>query len=90
MSVLYTFDNVIVHCTEKVLCCTLKRRFWVKERMGQQKVVGVTHRVLCTCMAAVRLGCKSNMVGTGRANSRPGCVSRLKKCHSHPLHCKNV
>ena len=48
-----------MHCTEKVLCCTLKCRFWVKERVGQQKVVGVTHRMLCTCMAAVRLGLKA-------------------------------
>ena len=36
-------------------------------------------------MAAVRLGCKSNMVGTGLANSRPGFVSRLRKCYSHLL-----
>ena len=36
-------------------------------------------------MAAVRLNCKSNMVGTGWANSCPGCVNRLKKCHFHPL-----
>ena len=36
-------------------------------------------------MTAVRLSCKSNMVGTGWANSRPGCMSRLIKCHSHPL-----
>ena len=44
----YTFDNVIVHCTEKVLCCTPECRFWVTERVGQQKVVGATNRVLCT------------------------------------------
>ena len=31
-------------------------------------------------MAAARLGCKMTMVGTGWANSRPGCMS---KCYSH-------
>ena len=35
-------------------------------------------------MAAARLGCKRNMVGTGWANSRPGCMSKLRKCYSHP------
>ena len=36
-------------------------------------------------MAAVRLDCKSNMVGTGLANSRPGCMSRRRKRYSHLL-----
>ena len=36
-------------------------------------------------MAAARLGCKSNMVGTGLANSCPGCMSRLRKCYSYRL-----
>ena len=39
---------------------------------------GVVH------MAAARLGCKRTMVGTRWANSRPGCMSRLKKHYSHP------
>ena len=30
-------------------------------------------------MAAARLGCKMTMVGTGWANSHPGCMSRLIK-----------
>ena len=34
-------------------------------------------------MAAARLGCKRTMVGTGWANSRPGCMSKLQKCYSH-------
>ena len=34
-------------------------------------------------MAAARLGCKRTMVGTGWANSRPGCMSRLRKHYSH-------
>ena len=35
-------------------------------------------------MAAARLGCKKTMVGTGWANSWPGCMSKLRKCYSHP------
>ena len=34
-------------------------------------------------MAAARLGCKMTVVGTGWANSWPGCMSRLRKCYSH-------
>ena len=33
-------------------------------------------------MAAVRLGCKSNMVGTRLVNSHPGYMSKLIKCYS--------
>ena len=33
-------------------------------------------------IAAVRLGCKSTMVGTGWANSCPGCMDRLRKRYS--------
>ena len=34
-------------------------------------------------MVAARLGCQSAMVGTGLANSCPGCMNRLRKCYSH-------
>ena len=34
-------------------------------------------------MAAARLGCKITMVGTGWANSRPGCMSKLRKRYFH-------
>ena len=34
-------------------------------------------------MAATRLGCKRTMVGTGWADSQPGCMSKLRKCYSH-------
>ena len=34
-------------------------------------------------MAAVRLGCKSTMVGTRWANSWPGYMSRLRKHYTH-------
>ena len=33
-------------------------------------------------MAAIRIG---SMVGTSLANSHPGCMSRLRKCHSQLL-----
>ena len=32
-------------------------------------------------MVAARLGCQSAMVGTGLANSCPGCMDRLRKCY---------
>ena len=35
--------------------------------------------------ARLRLGCQSTMVGTGRRNSCPGCMDRLRKCYSHPV-----
>ena len=31
------------------------------------------------------LAVKTKMVGTEWANSHPGCMSRLIKCHSHPI-----
>ena len=34
-------------------------------------------------VAAARLGCKRTMVGTRWVNSRPGCMSRLRKRYSH-------
>ena len=34
-------------------------------------------------MVAARLGCQSTMVGTGWANSCPGCMDRLRKCYCH-------
>ena len=34
-------------------------------------------------MVAARLGCQSTMVGTGWANSCPGCMDRLRKRYSH-------
>ena len=34
-------------------------------------------------MAVARLGCKRTMVGTGWANFRPGCMSRLRKHYPH-------
>ena len=34
-------------------------------------------------MAATRLGCKGNMVGTGWANFHPGCMDGLRNPYSH-------
>ena len=34
-------------------------------------------------MVPAVLGCKSAIVGTGWANSCPGCMDRLRKCYSH-------
>ena len=34
-------------------------------------------------MVAARLSCQSAMVGTGWANSWPGCMGRLRKRYSH-------
>ena len=34
-------------------------------------------------MVAARLGCQSAVVGTRWANSRPGCMDRLRKRYSH-------
>ena len=39
----------------------------------------------CTDSIIENLAVKTKMVGTEWANSRPGCMSRLIKCHSHPL-----
>ena len=34
-------------------------------------------------MVAARLGCQRAMVGTGWANSCPGCMDKLRKRYSH-------
>ena len=34
-------------------------------------------------MAAARLSCKRAIVGTGWANSCPGCINKLRKHYSH-------
>ena len=44
---------------------------------------GLGHPQGAVHMAAARLGCKRTMVGTGWANSQPGCMGMLRECHSH-------
>ena len=56
----YTFDNVILHTAQKRFCVS---------RNGGTGGGGWGHPQGAVHMAAVRLGCKSNMVGTGLANS---------------------
>ena len=46
---------------------------------------GWGHQQGAVHMAAARLDCKRTMVGTGWANSWPGCMSRLRKHYSHLL-----
>ena len=50
--------------------------------MGQWELGGITCRVLVHMMAA-RLGYKRAMIGTRWANSRYGCVNRLRKHYFH-------
>ena len=69
-----------MHCAEKlVFVC------WHAGSASAEREGGWGHPQGAVYMAAVRLGCKSNMVGTGLANSHLGCMSRLRKCHSHLL-----
>ena len=46
---------------------------------------GVVGRITRRCchMAAVRLGCKGALVGTGWANSHPGCMNGVIKHYLH-------
>ena len=63
--------------------CVLARRFCVSRKGGTGRG-GWGHPQGAVHMAAARLGCKRTVVGTGWANSWPGCMSRLRKCYSHP------
>ena len=71
------------HCAEKVVSARYARRFCVSRKGGTGGGGtggggwGDMH------MVAARLGCQSAMVGTGWANSCPGCMDRLRKCYSH-------
>ena len=62
--------------------CALVSRFCVS-RKGGTGGGGWGHPQGAVHMAAARLGCKRTMVGTGWANSRLGCMSKLRKCYSH-------
>ena len=77
---------IILYCTLRRIdsLCMLARRFCVSRKIGTGGG-GWGHPHIAVHMAAVRLSCKSNMVGTGWANSPPGYMSRLRKCYSHLL-----
>ena len=60
--------------------------FWLHHTVqgwNRGRWVGVT----CTWSVAARLGCQSTMVGTGWANSCPGCMDTLRKHYSHLVGC---
>ena len=57
-------------------------RFCVSRKGGAGRG-GWGHPQGAVHMVAVRLSCESNMVSTGWANSRPGCVSKVRKYYSH-------
>ena len=67
------------HCTEKIVSARYTRRFCVSWDRGRW----VGHPQGDMHMVAARLSCQSAMVGTGWANSCPGCMSRLRKRYSH-------
>ena len=81
---LNSLNSIVQYCAlrRKDSLCALAYRFCVSRKGGTGGgewgyPQGAVH------MAAARLGCKRTMVGTGWANSRPGCMSRLRKCYSH-------
>ena len=61
------------HCAEKIVSARYAHGSASAERVGQ----GEMH------MVAARLGSQNTMVGTGWANSCPGCMDRLRKRYSH-------
>ena len=70
------------HCAEKIVSACYMRRFCVS-RKGGTGGGGWGHPQGGMHMVAARLGCQSAMVGTGWANSCPGCMDRLRKRYSH-------
>ena len=75
----YTFRYIILR-TDNL--CMLRVRFCVS-RKGRTGGGGWGQPQGDMHMVAARLGCQSTMVGTGWANSRPGCMDRLRKRYSH-------
>ena len=75
------------HCAEKIVSVRYARRFCVSRKGGTggggTGGGGWCHPQGDMHMVAARLGCQSTMVGTGWANSCPGCMDRLRKHYSH-------
>ena len=71
-----------VHCTEKIVSVRYVGWFCVS-RKGGTGGGGWGHLQGDMHMVAARLGRQSAMVGTGWANSCPGCMDRLRKRYSH-------
>ena len=63
--------------------CMSRLRKCYSHLSGGSFLAGKAHPQGAVHMAAARLGCKRTVVGTGWANSWPGCMSRLRKCYSH-------
>ena len=82
----YSILLITSYCTlhRKDSLCTLPCRFCFSRKGGTGRG-GWGHPQGAVHMAVVRFDCKSNMVGTGLANSRPGCMSRLRKRCSYFL-----
>ena len=80
----YSTLLITSYCTlrRKDSLCALTCRFCVS-RKGGTGGGGWHHPQGAVHMAAARLGCKRTMVGTGWANSRPGCMNALRKCYCH-------
>ena len=66
------------HCAlhRKDSHCALARRFCVSRKSGTGGG-GLGHPQVAVHMVAARLGYERAMVGTGWANSHPGCMNRL-------------
>ena len=62
--------------------CALAHRFCVSSKGGTGGG-GWGHPQGDMHMVTARLGCKSTMVGTGWANSCPGCMNKLRKRYCH-------
>ena len=70
------------HCAEKIVYVHYARRFCVS-RKGGTGGGGWGHLQGDLHIVAARLGCQTAMVGIRWANSRPGCMDRLRKRYSH-------
>ena len=80
----YSTVLVTSYCAlhKKYSLCALACRFYVSRKGGTGRG-GWGHPQGAVHMAAAGLGCKRAMVGTGWANSHPGCMNRLRKHYSH-------
>ena len=69
-------------CAEKIVTVRCMRRFCISSR-GGTRGGGWGHPQGDMHVVAARLGCQSTVVGTGWANSHPGCMHSLRKYYSH-------
>ena len=62
-----------------LLVTSLHVRWFCINRKGGTGGGGWSHLQSAVHMAAAWLGCKRSVVGTGWANSHPGCMNELRK-----------